>query len=341
MFSISPHSNALTRSINFSDLEKQLGQGAKLGVSMYLLGHDGRVIAQEGYESDRTLPMASTKKIAIALLVFKRILVENKFNLSDEIIFNDCDFVPGPPTNPLDQYFFNLSSDYPTQIRTIEELLILMLTKSDNSASDKLLNLVGGPVAVNAFISELGISGYNITRTSRQLLGDYYGITPEKSSNNCKLFLHELAIAYTIHKTEDVMFSAGEDCCTPQAMSQLICLLYSASTKADNLWVSVAANHICEIMKMCKTGVNRIRKGVSTLSDVEYIGNKTGSLGGIANDTAFIQFQDKQCAIVTIYTYLSPLSLEEREGVMARAAGLIVEQYRQAKSNAQPAFRSI
>lgn len=319
----------MRQSIDFVEMEKKLGKGAKLGISFYLLDHDGHVIAEDSYEGQRALPMASTKKIAIALLVLKKIFDENRLNLSDQITLDECDFSPGPSTNPLDQYFFNFSGNYPPQIKTVEELLILMLTYSDNTATDKLLALTGGPKAVNELMLELGVSGYTITRNCRQLLGDYFGISTEKTRENCELMMKELAVAFTLHASEQIIFSGGEDSCTPQAMSQLICLILKAAAQGDDEWLSVAANHIIPIMKMCKTGSNRIRKAVADLTDVECVGNKTGSLGGIANDAAFIQFKDGTSAVMTINTSQSPLSLSEREAVIASAARLVLGHHRQ------------
>ena len=89
--------------------------------------------------------------------------------------------------------------------------------------------------------------------------------------------------------------------------------------KPDDGWLPMAAKEICEMMKLCQTGVNRIKKAASSFSDVEFVGNKTGGLGGIANDTAFIRFDDNHCAILTIFTAYSPLSLAERENVIAES----------------------
>ena len=89
-------------------------------------------------------------------------------------------------------------------------------------------------------------------------------------------------------------------------------------------------------MKTCKTGDNHIRKVASKLTDVECVGNRTGGLGGIANDTAFIKYQNGTAAIITIFTCLSPRSVVDRETVIVRAASLTLKEISQLNNVLRP-----
>jgi len=57
-------------------------------------------------------------------------------------------------------------------------LLTAMLTRSDNSAADALMRLVGGPRAVTAWLVRHGIDDLRVDRTERGLGNDWYGLPP-------------------------------------------------------------------------------------------------------------------------------------------------------------------
>ncbi len=57
-------------------------------------------------------------------------------------------------------------------------LLHEMLTRSDNSAADALMRLVGGPLAVTAWLERRGIRGLRVDRNERVLGNDWYGLPP-------------------------------------------------------------------------------------------------------------------------------------------------------------------
>ena len=74
-------------------------------------------------------------------------------------------------------------------------------------------------------------------------------------------------------------------------------------------------------MYQCKTGKDLIRKATLLYpSHVENIGDKTGSMGGIVNDAAFMHLKDGQWIIMTIYTCLSPLEKEARQSIIVNIA---------------------
>jgi len=60
----------------------------------------------------------------------------------------------------------------------LHTLLHEMLTRSDNSAADALIRLVGGPSVVTAWLARHGIHDLRVDRSERALGNDWYGLAP-------------------------------------------------------------------------------------------------------------------------------------------------------------------
>ncbi|ASQ45291.1 serine hydrolase [Legionella clemsonensis] len=309
----------------FRASEQKLGEGAKLGVKFYLLGSDGEVLAQSGYHADMMLPMASTKKIGIALTVLKRIFVDKDLDLNSEINITDSQFSAGRPTNTLDRYFF-----LPWAVadkRTIDELLTYMLTESDNTSTDVLLELVGGKDVVNKLMQDLNLGKHHLSFSSKSLLANYYGTTVSKSFLNICNTLYEFLSAYSLRPTETSMVQSESDACTPQMMADLLKLMLMEKEK-DESWIGKAANVIFTKMEHCLTGETTIKTGARNfLPYSSAFGSKQGGLGGIRNDTAFIHLKDGRWVILSIHTCLSNLSLPFRDAVIADLAKNLLIKY--------------
>lgn len=57
-------------------------------------------------------------------------------------------------------------------------LVDLMIKRSDNTAADALMRLVGGPPAVTAWLEQHGIRDLRVDRNERTLGNDWYGLAP-------------------------------------------------------------------------------------------------------------------------------------------------------------------
>lgn len=314
---------------SYQPFKSRLGKESQLGISFRLLNKNGHVIAKESYNETLAMPMASIKKIAIALAVLKAIFDDGQMRLSDEVKIKEEDYCPGLPWNILDRYWFIPSLFNPKNIYTVEELLINMLTKSDNTSSDKLIELIGGVNTINDLMKELGIESYNITRTSKQLLQAVYGVSGEKSILNALNMLYKMKTSgFSLQENEKTIYSNNEDSSTPEAIAKLLKLLVISREKDEENWLSQAAKIICGIMEDCETGIESIKEGLKDCKDMEKIGNKTGSIGSVVNDAAFIKFENGECAILSIFTCFS--SLEDklpREKVIADITKFLISKH--------------
>ena len=128
-----------------------LNPESTLSSCMYVFDADGTIESNGGSQEDLKMPMASTVKVAIALTLAKQV-IQGKLSLNTIYILRDEDSVPGLPTNFLDKLFFNPA---PIKIElTLQEMLTNMIKTSDNTSTDYILKLIGGPQAVNQLVTD-------------------------------------------------------------------------------------------------------------------------------------------------------------------------------------------
>lgn len=108
-------------------------------------------------------PMQSVFKLPLALTILHQV-EHAKFSLGQPIRFLPEDLILPKPYSPLQDKYPAAGVDVP--LRT---LLQLTVSLSDNTASDILLRLAGGPMEVDAYVSSLGIPGFHLQDGERAL----------------------------------------------------------------------------------------------------------------------------------------------------------------------------
>ena len=98
-------------------------------------------------DADRRMETMSTIKIPLMVEVLEQIKA-GKFKLADKYTFVEADSQPGTGTiQRLD----------PGAVMTVKDLITMMIVVSDNTATEVLYRMVGGPDAVNARLDALGL----------------------------------------------------------------------------------------------------------------------------------------------------------------------------------------
>lgn len=191
---------------------------------------DGSMVSING---DTQFPMASTVKIAVAATYLAEV-DQGRRSLGDMIV--------GRPA---------------------AKVMELMIIRSDNRATDQLLAALGGPVAIQQWLSSQKIPGIRMDRTIAQLLRERGHLADSK------------------------------DVATPVAMVTLL-------NKLDNGTVLTAQSRafLLELMSRCATGTRRIRALLPVGTRVE---DKTGTLDGITNDVGFITMPDGRRLAVAVF----------------------------------------
>ena len=129
--------------------------GGTIGVSVIHV-ETGRVVSIEGAKQ---LPLYSVFKLPLAITVLKDV-EENRLLLEKKIRITPQDVVPGSQ--------FNLDLWRKPVERSVRELLEVSIVRSDNTSSDKLLELVGGPAAVTTRMRSMGFANIDIHSSVRE-----------------------------------------------------------------------------------------------------------------------------------------------------------------------------
>jgi beta-lactamase class A len=99
-------------------------------------------------DADRQMETMSTIKIPLMIEAFEQIKA-GRFKLTDKYTLVQSDVQPGTGTiQRLD----------PGAVMTVKDLITLMIIVSDNTATEVLYRMVGGPAAVNARMEKLGLT---------------------------------------------------------------------------------------------------------------------------------------------------------------------------------------
>lgn len=110
---------------------------------------------------DTPLPLYSVFKLPLAVAVLKEV-EEGRLQLEQKIRVEPEEAAPGVKMN---SDLWRKASD-----RTIRELLEFSIVRSDNTSSDKMLELVGGPDAVTRRMRALGLQDIEVRATAKEFL---------------------------------------------------------------------------------------------------------------------------------------------------------------------------
>ena len=262
------------------------GSNGRIGVAAVDLS-TGQEVAVLGSQH---FPMASTSKIAIAA-TFMEGVEQGRWSLTSEF----------PLMVPVRSKPFStaVAPVRPGQVYSARRLIELMLTRSNNYATDALLKVVGGPEAVNDWARRAGIDEFNLTRDIATLVRDDGEIDP--------------ATAIDIR-----------DSATPRAMVQLLSGLYQGQ------WLSASSRDlIISTMEGCLTGKRRIP---AMLPGNVTVAHKTGSLNNTSSDVGIISTPDGRAIALAIYV-TGQGSRSAREAKIASIARAVYDSY--AESNAR------
>jgi beta-lactamase class A len=129
--------------------------GGEVGVALIHV-ETGRSVAFKGTSP---LPLFSVFKLPLAVAVLKDV-EEGRLRLDQKVRVTPDDVAPGAQMN------IELWGK-PVE-RTVAELLELSISRSDNTSTDKLLQLVGGPSVVTERMRALGLRNIEIRATVRE-----------------------------------------------------------------------------------------------------------------------------------------------------------------------------
>ncbi len=277
---------------------------------------DGAVgIAVQDFESGETValngntlfPMASAYKVAVAGKILS-LVDAGALRLDERLALDPALASEGG----IAWMFFRPGATLP-----VDALLDLMLTRSDNNATDVLVARAGGPAAVDAWVKGLGVRGLRVDSDTAHLLYRAMGIDPQSGSFRANadaarradpsLQMRDIRDLPYIPFAHDI-----RDTSTPLAMTELL-----AAFRSGRALSAESTALLTNIMIHCRTGKKRI---AGMLPPGTVVAHKTGSLNGVGNDVGIVRLPDGRLFGITVFVMKDSNGHRLRDRIMAEAA---------------------
>jgi beta-lactamase class A len=266
---------------------------ARTGFAAQMVGGD-TIVALNG---DEAFPMASAYKIAIAGKVLAMV-DKGEVRLEQMVDIPLESYVPSPVIAD------NLI--HPGVALSVANLLEIMIVHSDNTATDSLMALAGGPAAVTAWLREIGIEGMSVDRSTAQLSEQIQAIMEAAGSHGD-----------SSNPAVPEFDADPRDQTTPNDMLRLLILL-----DLGNVLKPQSRDFLLGVMGRTVTGPGRI-KGLLPVGTP--VAHKTGTVGGIANDVGYVTLPDGRRFAVAIFTKGSTTPPVDRDRAVAETARVLYD----------------
>ena len=268
-------------------LQKQLEQVAapargKVGVAAVIL-ETGAMVSLNPQDH---FPMQSVYKLPIGMALMKQV-DEGKIKLDQKVRVTKDDFIGRASHSPIRDKYRN-GVDL-----SVSELMGWMLRESDGTASDVLMKLAGGPEAIQAYLTELGIKDMIVLDTE-------------------KAFAQDHSLQY-------------RNWATPEAAVALLRALHERrglSESAQGLLLKFSTESI--------TGPRRLKGLLPTGTVVAHKTGTSGTENGITaatNDIGIITLPNGQHLAIAVFVADSPANELTREGVIAKVARALWDKF--------------
>ena len=237
---------------------------------------------------NKLFPMQSVCKLPISIAIF-RLADAGKLSIDDKVTVRKTDVIA--LHSPIKEAIQGTQSDF-----TIRNLITRAICDSDNTACDILISRAGGVTEVSRILTEAGIKGVRIDRPEGTMQPD------------------------SLHVVK--FLADPRDTATPEAMIDLLQKLYGGNLLSKN-----STSLIMEDLFNCKTGVNRITKG---LPAGWKLAHKTGTGRDVAgqnagtNDVGVMVGPKGETIYIAVFVKGSKAKIEAREALMSKVAAKAV-----------------
>lgn len=261
-------------------------------------------------------PMASVYKLPIAI-AFLRDVDAERASLDQTVSYGASDLRPGLANSTI-----NARLRAGAATATARELLAAMMMESDNTASDLVLRLAGGPGGVMARLREAGVEGMDVSRPEGQMALDYWGVAnpPKASQWDLETFTRLRAQVTPAERraAAERFASDPRDTAAPDGMATLLARLQ----KGELLGVG-STRVVLDLMTRTTTGPQRIKGQLPAGTPVAHKTGTGGDTAGVnccTNDVGIVTLPDGTHLAVAVFVRSSPRDLAARERAIARIA---------------------
>lgn len=270
---------------------------------------------------DEFFPMASTRKIVLAAIIFD-LINKKKLYLEDTVFLTAYDIAPGSGI------LKNVIKQQGNKVYSIKDLMGYMMRDSDNTATQYLMDLCGGHGTFDTWLQEQGI--HNIifktdikTWLQRQAFKTIWYQEAQETilqSPDAPRYIKWLAYLCSFFPEPTAITFSDEstNIATPKALNMFLKECFDKDSRL--IPNSEHQNILKTWMQECNTGKDRIKKYLPDCS----VYHKTGTgVMGVCNNAGVIESNDKDTTIamtIFIKDSMSRIpSLEENIANIARA----------------------
>jgi beta-lactamase class A len=215
---------------------------------------------------------------------------------------------------------------------TLETLLREALTKSDNTANDKLMRSVGGPDAVRAMIRQKGLGAIRFYDGERSLQSRIAGLTWSQSYSIGRAF-YEARNALPMSVRRAAFNRYLEDPYDGASAQAIVDAL--ARLKRGELLSPASTARLLNIMGNTRTGPNRLKGGLKagwTLSHKTGTGQVLGGTQAGYNDIGVLTAPDGRSYAVAVMIKKTSTPLGVRMKLMNDVVRAVITQHEMTRS---------
>lgn len=201
---------------------------------------------------------------------------------------------------------------------TLRDLLTLMIIISDNTATDKVLSLIGGVTAVDQTLRDLGIDGIRIRHTCCDLL---HAVFPADELLLTEAEIARYAREHHLQRQDNLVApDAATNTGTPAALNVLLCKLERSEC--------ASAESTAAMLSILKHQTFNQRLPRSWPEEVVFA-HKTGTLSAMRGDCGLLYLPDRVIAVsalvqaVNVPLPLSPAQQAAGDALLSRVGDIV------------------
>ncbi len=302
----------------FLELERK--SGGELGV--YALHVERGLVAARN--ESRFFPMASVYKLPIGIFMLNQVF-EKRIDLSATTTVTRAQL--SPEYSPITRRWLR-GGDFEI---TWGELLRQMVSESDNTACDMILEKVGGAARVTRYFSLIGLRGFTIDRSEKQMALDQIHLVKEfrEYQGIAVDSVFELMERSQLGRIVRNSMVTRRDVASPQGIAELLLRLHRRSLPAFMDYPLMM-----ELLTDTRTGINRIKAGVPEGASVAHKTGTQRTLGGVnmaTNDVGIIRTENGEHVILVVMLKGSTLNSDGRDQIIADVTRAVMETWLPSK----------
>ena len=243
----------------------------------------GRTVAVHGNER---FPMASVVKLAVAAAYLAEVDASRR-SLTRAITLDESIRSGSDGIGRL--------MPHPGVTLSAANLIELMLTVSDNTATDMLIADLGGTAAVQRWLDRNRVAGVRIDREIARLVLDNLGLPMLAGKTAAQTLWASDPLSVEARAVAVAGFDSDpRDTATPIAIARFL-----ARIDKGEMLSPTSRSFLLEVMARCRTGADRIPAGLPAGTPVAH---KTGTLLGISNDVGIVTLPDRRRIAIAVFT---------------------------------------